>query len=135
MEGRLAAPPDVTHPGTTGLFAGAMGELLLGPGKPFALLTYIALSPGRCTSRESLIDVLWSDVDQDRARNALRQTLDQLRRLLGDDALTGSEEVTHECSIDVDRDAFLARSTRMNTRSRWSLIAVRSFRRLACRAA
>lgn len=83
-------------------------RIVLAAGKPLALLVYLALAPGRRTSRESLIDLLWSDVDPDRARNALRQTLFQIRRLLGDEIILGSEELTLAAGITVDRDAFLA---------------------------
>jgi len=94
--------------GAASLTSGTDGALLLAPGKPLALLLFIALAPGRRTSRESLIDLLWSDVDPDRARNALRQSLFHLRRLLGDDALAGTEELTLLRPITVDRDDFLA---------------------------
>ncbi|MBL0169538.1 MAG: AAA family ATPase [Gemmatimonadaceae bacterium] len=80
---------------------------LLGPGKPFALLVYLALTPGRRTSREFLLDLLWADLDPERARRALRQTLFHLRRLLGEEALTGTEELTLTGAIDTDRDRFL----------------------------
>jgi DNA-binding SARP family transcriptional activator len=93
--------------GAASLTSGPGGDLLLAPGKPLALLVFMALAPGRRTSRESLIDLLWSDVDPDRARNALRQSLFHLRRLLGDDAIAGTEELTLLRPMTVDRDAFL----------------------------
>ena len=108
------APQDVPQAltlrtlGAASLTSGSDRELLLAPGKPLALLVFMALSPGRRTSRESLIDLLWSDVDPDRARNALRQSLFHLRRLLGDDAIIGTEELTLRRPMTVDRDAFLA---------------------------
>lgn len=84
------------------------GETLLGAGKPLALLTYLALTPGHRTSREFLIDLLWADLDPNRARSALRQALFHLRRLLGDEALPGTEELTLARHLDSDRDRFLA---------------------------
>jgi len=81
---------------------------LLAPGKPLALLTFLALSPGRSASREFLLDLLWADVHGDRARHALRQTIWQLRQLLGESALLGREEIRLALPILTDRDQFLA---------------------------
>lgn len=109
----VAAPslPPATHRlltlGSTGLYHAATGTLVLGPGKPLALLTYLALAPGRRASREFLIDLLWADLDPDRGRAALRQILFHLRRLLGEDALPGTEELTLRHGLVTDRDAFL----------------------------
>ena len=55
--------------GAAGLYAADGGELLLGPGKPLALLVFLALTPGRRTSREFLIDLLWADLEPERARS------------------------------------------------------------------
>lgn len=81
---------------------------ILAPGKPLALLTYLALSPGRSASREFLLDLLWADMDGDRGRHALRQTLWQLRQLLGESAFEGREEIHLALPVQTDRDAFLA---------------------------
>ena len=94
--------------GAAGLFAANGTTLLLGPGKPLALLTYLAMAPGRQASRETLLDLLWSDLDQERARRALRQSLFHLRRLVGEDLLTGAEELAIGGNIGNDRDEFLA---------------------------
>lgn len=103
--------PPATHRlltlGSAGLYDSATGTLILGPGKPLALLTYLALAPGRRASRESLIDLLWSDMDPDRGRAALRQILFHLRRLLGEEALPGSGELTLRHGLATDRDEFL----------------------------
>ena len=93
--------------GTAGLYADAGAEQLLGPGKPLALFAYLALTPGRRISREFLMELLWADVEPDRARNALRQALFHLRRLLGESAVPGTEELTLACTVDTDRDLFL----------------------------
>ena len=83
-------------------------EILLGPGKSLALITYLALAPGHSASREFLLDLLWADLDHDRARHALRQTIWQLRQLLGDACFMGREELTLCLNLDADRDRFLA---------------------------
>lgn len=94
--------------GTAALVSDHNREPILGPGKPLALLIFIALSPGRRASRESLIDLLWTDVGLDRARNSLRQSLFQLRRVTGEDAIVGTEELMLARAIAVDRDEFLS---------------------------
>ena len=81
---------------------------LLTPGKPFAMLTYLALAPGHAASREFLLDLLWADLDPTRGRHALRQTVWLLRRQLGDGAITGGEELALARVIGSDRDDFLA---------------------------
>jgi len=81
---------------------------LLGPGKPTALLAYLASAPGRTASREHLVELLWADADPERARHALRQVLWQLRKLLGDEAFDGKDEITLAAPIATDQDRFLA---------------------------
>ncbi len=103
-----SAPIALRTLGTAELYVPATGELLLGPGKQLALLTFLALTPGRRTSREALLDLLWADVHPDRARLALRQTLFHLRRVLGEHALPGAEELSLSGPLDTDRDRFLA---------------------------
>lgn len=93
--------------GAAGLYAADGGEPLLGPGKPLALLIFLALTPGRRTSREFLTDLLWADLEPERARSALRQVLFHLRRLLGEDALPGTEELSLAIPLATDRDEFL----------------------------
>jgi DNA-binding SARP family transcriptional activator len=60
----------------------------LGPGKPLAVLCYLAVRGS--ARRDELIALLWGDVDEKRARNAFRQTLHRLRSavpgLIGVDA-------------------------------------------------
>jgi DNA-binding SARP family transcriptional activator len=94
--------------GTAALSVAGEGEPRLLAGKGLALLTLLALTPGRRLSRDVLIDMLWSDVDLDRARNALRQALWSLRRTLGTEAITGSSELVLAVPLSIDRDAFLA---------------------------
>ncbi len=110
------APRNINHDkGLTLLTLGEMALVregdsppLLGPGKPTALLAYLALAPGRTASREHLVELLWADADPERARHALRQVLWQLRQLLGDGAFDGKDEITLIAPIDTDRDRFLA---------------------------
>ena len=82
---------------------------LLGPGKPLALLTYLALSPGRLVSREYLTDLLWADLMPERGRHALRQALWYVRQLLGEQSVIGKgDEIRLGAPIQSDRDDFLA---------------------------
>jgi DNA-binding SARP family transcriptional activator len=58
--------------------------------KLLALLSYLAASAGRgFVRRDTLINLFWGEVDLDRARNSLRQSLHHLRRSLGEDVLVG----------------------------------------------
>ncbi len=82
---------------------------LLGPGKPLALITYLALSPRRSATREHIVDLLWADAEPEAARRNLRQALYQMRRLLGDEFLVGNHDgLQLSATIRVDRDEFLA---------------------------
>jgi serine/threonine-protein kinase len=65
--------------------------------KRLALLAYLALArPRGPQRRDRIVAMLWPELDQDRARSALRQALHSLRRALGDDLLltSGMNEVT-----------------------------------------
>lgn len=57
----------------------------LGPGKPFAILAYVA-QKGQAR-RDELTELLWGGVPESRARNAFRQALHRLRGALGPEAL------------------------------------------------
>ena len=116
MSEPLAAPPVAAPPyllttlGEVALrsAAGREGPPVLGPGKPLALLIYLALSPGRSANREHLADLLWSDLEPERARHALRQTLYFLRQQLGDGYLLSRGGDIHlSGNVETDRDAFL----------------------------
>jgi DNA-binding SARP family transcriptional activator len=71
----------------------ASGQVLpgLGPGKPLALLAYLALTGG--ARREALVALLWGDVGESRARNAFRQTLHRLRTTLSEEVLPQNGEL------------------------------------------
>ena len=49
--------------------------VVLRPGKPLALIVYLASSPHHTARRAHLIDLLWSDRDAKAGSGALRQTL------------------------------------------------------------
>jgi DNA-binding SARP family transcriptional activator len=86
--------------------------VLLRPGKPLALLIYLAALPQRTASREHLINLLWADADSDRGRRTLRQTIFQLRQLLGDNSITASgRDLCLDLSLHFDRNEFLAAAT------------------------
>ena len=57
---------------------------LLAQSKAVALLAYLALSPGRrFQRRDTLVGLLWPELDQVRARADLRKTIHNIRGLLG----------------------------------------------------
>jgi len=87
------------------------GDVLAQP-KRFALLAYLAVSAGLYQRRDTLLALLWPELDEFAARRALRQTLHQLRRALGDDVFVtrGDDEVMVDraavwCDLVALRDA------------------------------
>jgi TolB-like protein/DNA-binding SARP family transcriptional activator/Flp pilus assembly protein TadD len=73
--------------------------------KRLALLAYLRMAPG-FVPREKLLGLFWPESDDERARNALRQSLHFLRRSLGDEVVVGRGD--QEVGIDasqVDCDA------------------------------
>ena len=60
---------------------------LLGPGKPLALLVYLACAPRRTSFRDHLVDLLWADVAPEKGRHALRQTIWYIKRQVGESLL------------------------------------------------
>lgn len=71
------------------------GAVLARP-KLVAVLSYLAAAlPAGLHRRDTLLGLFWSEMDQEHARGALRQSLYYLRQYLGDDAITtrGNEEV------------------------------------------
>jgi len=83
-------------------------KLLLRPGKPLALVIYLASLPDKTASREHLINLLWADADPERGLRTLRQTIFQVRQLLGDNAvLSTGRELCLTLAMEFDRDEFL----------------------------
>ena len=72
------------------------GAAVLARPKLVALLSFLAAStPRGFHRRDTLIGLLWPEMDQERARGALRQSLYHLRRFLGNGVIAarGDEEV------------------------------------------
>lgn len=64
--------------------------------KPLGLLARLAVDgPDSVTRRDCLLPLFWPELDEERARNALSQTLHRIRRVLGPGSITGrgTEEV------------------------------------------
>ncbi|HEY6785145.1 MAG TPA: hypothetical protein VI159_09340 [Gemmatimonadales bacterium] len=77
--------------------------------KRFAILVYLALAlPRGWHRRDSLLALFWPELDQARARHALRQALHFLRKSLGDDVIRtrGSEDVAAGPSLRCDAVEF-----------------------------
>jgi predicted ATPase/DNA-binding SARP family transcriptional activator len=69
---------------------------ILAQPKRLALLVYLALAAsGRSVRRDTLLALLWSESDLERARSSLRSSLHFLRRALGEETVEtiGAEEV------------------------------------------
>jgi DNA-binding SARP family transcriptional activator len=64
-----------------------------------ALLTLLALAPGRCSTRDRLMALLWPESDAERARQLLNQAVYQLRKALGEDAVLSAGD---ELRLNVD---------------------------------
>ena len=105
------APLTLVTLGGAGLFAPSdpgHEAPLLEMGKPLALITYVACSPGRTARRDHLQDLLWADLDTDGGRHALRQTLWYLRRRISQPVLAATgDSVSLAAPLLVDRDAVL----------------------------
>lgn len=84
---RLLGVPDVRDA------RGQAVEPLLAQPKRLALLMRLAWAGEAGVTRQALLDLLWSDLDDTRARNALRQSLHFLRRHLGAEALRTTDEL------------------------------------------
>ncbi len=96
--------------GRFGLYDGdpdASATRIMGPAKPLALLAFLAMSAKHRAGREQLIGLLWSDVDQDRARSTLRQTVWSLRQRLGENALRADgDDIILASPMSVDAARF-----------------------------
>lgn len=79
----------------------------LGWGKPLALLAVLAIRGE--ARRDEIVDLLWRDVEEGKARNAFRQALHRLRSALGEDLLPQDREVlrlVRSADLAVDLDQF-----------------------------
>lgn len=79
----------------------------LGWGKPLALLCLLAVRNE--LRRDEVVDLLWRDVDEDKARNAFRQALHRLRSALGAELLPPDRErlrLARDGRIAIDLDQF-----------------------------
>ncbi len=93
------------------LSEGAEPAEVFGVGKPLALITYLAATPAGHASRARLIDLLWSDLDPDAAKHALRQTIWYIRRRGGAQLLAAtSDAVALGFNLPSDRTELLAAS-------------------------
>lgn len=84
---------------------GAVPERLSTQPKPLALLVRLAVAPrSEVVRRDTLLALLWPDMDDVRARNALSQALHRLRRHLGKDVIRshGREKVSLSPGVQSD---------------------------------
>jgi DNA-binding SARP family transcriptional activator len=96
--------------GTLALRARAAGDdsegpdrVVLGAGKPAALLAYLALAPAQSALRGECIEMIWSNMPPERARLSLRQALFQLRAILGTDGIESSgQQLVLRAELAVD---------------------------------
>ncbi len=82
--------------GLTGPDGAPVATLLAQP-KRLGVLVYLAIASSRgVVRRETLCEMFWPDVDMDRARTSLRQTLAFLRRAVGDETIVtmGDDDVS-----------------------------------------
>jgi DNA-binding SARP family transcriptional activator/TolB-like protein len=87
--------------GLTGPDGAPVATLLAQP-KRLGVLVYLAIASNRgVVRRETLCETFWPDVDMERARTSLRQTLAFLRRAVGDETIiaVGDDDV----SVDAAR--------------------------------
>jgi TolB-like protein/DNA-binding SARP family transcriptional activator len=70
--------------------SGARVESLLAQPKRFAVLAYLVVEARKTpVSRDKVAAIFWPELDQSRARQALRQSLHVIRGELGDEVITG----------------------------------------------
>ncbi|MBL8984077.1 MAG: AAA family ATPase [Gemmatimonadetes bacterium] len=95
---------------TLGIAAIQVGDAstreILDAGKTLALLAYLDSARERRADRDELVDLLWSDKENSRGRNSLRQLIYSIRRRLGEGVLLVDErEVALGASVTSDRRA------------------------------
>jgi DNA-binding SARP family transcriptional activator len=80
----------------------------VGPGKPLALVAYLALSPRRTATRDLLCDLLWGDRNPEQARPHLRQTLWLIKNQIGESIIkTAGDSLMLDCAVETDVHEFL----------------------------
>lgn len=85
------------------------GAVVAASAKALALLAWLARRRDRRAHREQLVDLLWSDADEARGRQSLRQALSQLRtRLDASQLKADGDYVVLADGIEVDAVAFEA---------------------------
>ncbi|MFQ5703481.1 MAG: AAA family ATPase [Gemmatimonadales bacterium] len=92
--------------------------------KNLALLVYLARSPNRMRSRQHLIGLLWPDRPEERARHSLREAIRILRKVLGGNGMTVSDDRLRlsERAVHFDLDDFQRLEDKGNVRGAASLI-------------
>ncbi|MFN8582869.1 MAG: BTAD domain-containing putative transcriptional regulator [Gemmatimonadaceae bacterium] len=85
----LFGPPDIRKPD------GVAAATILSSPKSVALLARLAVASPGMARRDQLVGLLWPELDETRARNALSKALHQARRVFGEDAFAvrGNEEI------------------------------------------
>ena len=86
--------------------------------KAKTLVKLLALAPGHRLHREVVVDRLWPDTEPQVAANNLHQIVHTIRRMMGPESITLSDDVVRLCpagglSVDVDvfeQAAAIARS-------------------------
>ncbi len=87
-------------------------EVTLPTRKARVLLAYMAVPPGRSHTRDKLINLLWADRGDEQARGSFRNALASIRKALGADVITTTQEsvslATDQIDVDVTRFEELA---------------------------
>ncbi len=96
IEFRALGPVELTGP------EGSEPRAVLGRPKLLGLVAYLAAGAARgFHRRDTLIGLFWSELDQERARSAVRQSLYRIRRFLGENVVVtrGDDEVALEQEV------------------------------------
>jgi predicted ATPase/DNA-binding SARP family transcriptional activator len=76
--------------------------------KAKTLVKLLALAPGHWLHRDPIVDSLWSDIEPEAAANNLHQIVYAVRRMMGAESITLSDDVVRLCpaarlTVDVDQ--------------------------------
>lgn len=84
------------------------GDVVLGRGKPLAVLAALVVHPRGTLARAQIVDLIWGEQGEDRGRQSLRQALLVLRRALGPAAISSEHDSITLVEVpDSDRARFL----------------------------